>query len=375
MIETDAVSSSSDVDPHDRLPKIGPFRLPRLSSSRFALTAPRIVFAGSVNTSRTALETIITNQSNLVGVLELAPEAARQVSGYARLDDLAAAAKVPSITFQKINDDAVLAAVAQWQPDLLFVVGLSQLVGEELLTLPKRGCVGFHPTLLPEGRGRAPIAWLALGESRGAATFFLMDAGADSGPILVQEPFDVAPEDYAFNIEESVNQAIRRGLNRWLRELNAGEWDPRPQDHAHATYLAKRAPADGLIDWQASANDVARLVRAASRPFPGAYTYAGGTRVIVWRASAVDRPIRGVVGRVVELDEHARPVVQAGRGLIALDELEVFGDGEAHVLLRVGAKLGYAVEDEVHRLRRRVTELESQVQRLLQNIESGAPKK
>ncbi len=335
------------------------------------MSAPRIVFAGSVNTSRTTLAGLIANRANLAGVLELDPAAARNVSGFARLDDLAAAAAVPCVAFQKINEAKVVTAIRNWQPDLLFVVGLSQLVGAELLALPRRGCVGFHPTLLPEGRGRAPIAWLALGETRGAATFFLMDAGADSGPLLVQEPFEVAANDYASDIEQSIHQAIRRGIDAWLPRLNAGEWQPVPQDHTRATCLGKRAPADGLIDWLYSADEVLRIVRAASRPFPGAYTFAGGNKVLVWRASKVDEPIHGVAGRVVDIDSQQRAIVQTGDGLVRLDEVEILGDGGAPKPLRVGAQLGYVAEDEVHRLRKRVADLEERMEKVLRAIESS----
>ena len=336
------------------------------------MPAPRVAFAGSVNTSRTTLEAIVANQCHLVGVLELDLSAAKGVSGYARLDDLASAAGVPCIGFRKINDQAVIDAVRNWRPDLLFVVGLSQLVGDELLALPRLGCVGFHPTLLPEGRGRAPIAWLALGAARGAATFFLMDAGADSGPILAQQPFAVGETDHAFDIEQSVKRAIRGALDDWLPKLNAGHWDPAPQDHRRATYLGKRTPSDGLIDWQQPAVEVLRLVRAASRPFPGAYTYVQGLKFIVWQASLVDHAnTQGVVGRILDFDSMGRPLVQTGNGTLRLDETEFVAREESMPPLRVGVKLGYTVDDELHRLRRRVAELEAKVDQLVEQTNEG----
>ncbi|WP_425398237.1 methionyl-tRNA formyltransferase [Aeoliella sp.] len=323
--------------------------------------APRLVFAGSVNTSRTALESIIDAGGNLVGVLELAPSSAKNVSGFAQLHDIAARANVPVVRFEKINAPEVVAAMEAWQPDLIFVVGLSQLVADELLALPRLGCVGFHPTLLPEGRGRAPIAWLALGQGRGAATFFLMDAGADSGPILAQHPFEVAPNDYAFDIEEKVNQSIRAALAEWLPRLNAGEWDPRPQDHSAASYLGKRTPADGHIDWLRPASEIAQLVRAASRPFPGAYTYLGDAKLIAWQASVVENPnILGVPGRVLEFDGNY-PLVQTGEGVLRIDKMELQCDAPEPPKLRIGSRLGYSAEDEVHRLRKKVAHLESQI--------------
>lgn len=332
------------------------------------MTAPRIAFVGSVNTSRTALESILHHASNLVGVLELSESAARGVSGYAKLRDLAEQAGAPCLEFAKVNAPDVLNAVREWRPDLLFVVGLSQLVGDELLAMPRLGCVGFHPTLLPAGRGRAPIAWLALGESRGAATFFLMDAGADSGPILVQEPFEVSPDEYAFDIEESVHQSIRRALGRWLPELNGGEWNPQAQDHTLATYLGKRTPADGHIDWRRPASEIAQLVRAASRPFPGAYTYLVDAKLTVWQATIVEKPnILGVPGRVLDMAGDL-PLVQTASGALRLDQYEFANNATTGTKLRVGSQLGYATEDEICRLRKRVAKLEQQLSELMDRM-------
>ena len=321
----------------------------------------RIAFVGSVNTSRTTLESLVAHGMGLVGVLQLDAAAAKNVSGFAPLADLAEQADAPCLAFAKVNEQRVVSAVRDWQPDLLFVVGLSQLVGQELLTTPRIGCVGFHPTLLPHGRGRAPIAWLALGETRGAATFFLMDEGTDSGPILVQEPFDVADDDYATDIEQHVMAAIRRALDRWLPQLKAGHWDPQPQDEAHANYLGRRGREDGLIDWHAPASEIARLVRAAARPFPGAYTYVKSHRLIIWRASVVeDIPIHGVIGRILQLDGKERPIVQTGRGHLRIEEhaWHPVPDAASPPDLRPGLKFGYTVEDEIYRLRRKLAELE-----------------
>ena len=85
--------------------------------------------------------------------------------------------------------------------------------------MPKLGCIGFHPTLLPKGRGRAPLAWLILKEKKGAASFFLMDKKADSGPVFVQEPFEIEDNDDASRVEKKIEIAIEKALDKWLPEL------------------------------------------------------------------------------------------------------------------------------------------------------------
>lgn len=324
----------------------------------------RIALAGSVVSSHRTLQGLLRHRVKLVGVLGLSAEMAREVSGYCRLDDIAESAGVPYLDFRTINHPEVVEAVSRWSPDLLFVVGLSQLVKPELLAVPRLGCVGFHPTRLPEGRGRAPVAWLTLDGHAGAATFFLMDEGMDSGPILAQEQFDVTREDYASDVVTKLECAIDTALDRWLPRLVAGEWEPVPQEHAAATYTGKRAPEDGLIDWHQQAEQIHALIRAASRPHPGAYTYVNNHKLTIWRAQVEPQPrIRGVIGRIVDADADRGYLAQTGQGLLWLTEIEFAPSvaGTQFRRLRVGMRLGHALQDEVFALNQKVAKLEERI--------------
>jgi len=327
---------------------------------------PRIVLAGSVGSSRRTLQALLRHRMNVVGVLGLSPDVARNVSGYVRLDDLAKSKNIPYAEFRNINEPMVEKTVCLWKPDLFFVVGLSQLVKSTLLKIPRLGCVGFHPTWLPEGRGRAPVAWLILENRPGAATFFLMDEGADSGPILVQEPFYVTHEDYASDVIEKLENAIDRALDRWLPKLVAEGLKAVPQDERLASYFGRRAPEDGLIDWKLPASRIYELVRATSKPHPGAYTYAQNRKLVVWKA----RPERtlsfkGVPGRILHKDQKLGLLVQTGKDLLWLQEIEFEGeDTNPFLELRVGTRLGYNLEDEVFKLKRRLSKMEEIIQRI-----------
>jgi methionyl-tRNA formyltransferase len=208
---------------------------------------------------------------------------------------------------------------------------------------------------------------LTLDGRPGAATFFLIDEGADSGPVLAQELFYVSTQDYAADVIAKSEAAIDRALDRWLPRLLAGEWDPQPQQHELATYNGKRAPEDGLIDWSGPAEQIHALVRATSRPHPGAYTYVGEHKLIIWRAELETAlPFRGVPGRIVHVDPQKGWLVQTGLGLLWMTDLELVADGEreAHPTLRVGTKLGYIVEDELCRMKQHVTKLEKRLRAL-----------
>jgi len=334
---------------------------------------PRIVLAGSVGSSRRTLQGLLRHRMNVVGVLGLSPEAARNVSGYTRLDDLAKSNNIPYMEFRNINEPIVEKAIRSWNPDLFFVVGLSQLVEARLLKIPRWGCVGFHPTWLPEGRGRAPVAWLILENRPGAATFFLMDERADSGPILVQEPFYVSQEDYASDVIEKIESAIDRALDRWLPQLIAKGVKAVSQNERLASYFGRRAPEDGLIDWKWPASKIYALVRAVSKPYPGAYTYFKNKKLIVWRVKPENTlPFKGVPGRILHRDPKLGFLVQTGKGLLWLQEIE-FADEDADPFqeLRVGVKLGYNLEDEIFKLKHQLLKFEEKIKQLENQFREG----
>jgi methionyl-tRNA formyltransferase len=331
-------------------------------------SAPRIVLAGSVQSSLATGECLIEHGLNTVGVLALSPSHSARVSGYHDLGELAARHGIPFVHFDRINEAPIIEVLRKWKPDVLFVVGLSQLVAKEILDLPTLGCVGFHPTALPEGRGRAPLAWLVLNKSAGAATFFQMDEGADSGSIFVQEPFAVGEDDDAEAIENRIIEAIRAALQRWLPGLKAGQWDPEPQDESRASWSGRRAPEDGLIDWRDPALAVRRLIQAAGRPHPGAYTHYGAYRIAIWSADIADEPWQGVPGRILRIDEDKGYLVQTGTQPLWLRELSVLEGPETgmkpEALLKVGQRLGYGLEDEIFALREKLSGLEVELQEL-----------
>ena len=341
----------------------------------------RIVVAGAVGSTRQTLQALIKFGAPVVGVLQMRGESSHTVTGFESLDQIAAQAGIPCATFANINDAEIVAQVRDWNPDLMFVVGLSQLVRDDMLSIPNLGCIGFHPTFLPIGRGRAPLAWLTLDNGPGAASFFLIDDGVDAGPIFVQEPFEITPQDYAGDVANKLEQAIDVALDRWLPKLLAGEWDPQPQDEVLATYHGKRGPDDGLIDWHQSACEIHALIRAAANPHPGAYTWHKSQKLIVWRAEIEDQlPWRGAAGRVLLLDMERGALIQTGEGLIWLTHVETEVTGQRPVepsselgseareqvnaarMLRVGQKLGFVVQDEIADLKVRVAALEEHIE-------------
>ncbi len=327
---------------------------------------PVIVLAGSVHSSYLTLQALLRHNMRVAGVLGLASENSSGVSGFTRMDKLAGEAGIPYSDFGDLNSPAIVETVRRWSPDVFFIVGLSQMVKKELLSIPSLGCVGFHPTRLPEGRGRAPVAWMALEGRSGAATFFKMNERADAGPILAQEPFPVTKADYSADVERKLEAAMVAALDRWLPKLKTGVWDAVPQDDSKATYYGKRTPEDGAIRWDEPAEKIQALIRAASHPYPGAFTFLDDCKLIVWRAEAEKAlPFRGVTGRIVHHDKSKGFLVQTGDGLLWLTETEFENAaGGEPPKLRIGSRLGLNPESEWYALHSRIQSLEERIREL-----------
>jgi len=319
---------------------------------------PKIILIGSVNSSRKTLEKLIEHQLNVVAVLGLHPDAATNVSGYFDLKELSENNHIPFQYFSKVNDTEIVDFVQAKSPDLVFVVGLSQMIREDLLVIPKFGLIGFHPTRLPEGRGRGAIAWIILGKVQGAASFFKMDEGMDSGSIWSQVNYEVNEDDDATSVIHQILKATEKALDAVLPNLKKGIFITTPQDESKATYLGKRNPEDGMVDWKQSAARIHQLIRATTKPLPGAYTYLGTKKVIIWKASVSEIANHlGVVGRIVIAEKELGVHIQTGEGLLKFEHI----DGIEIDSLKVGQTLGFNFEKEYNKLSERIETIENQL--------------
>lgn len=315
----------------------------------------KVAIAGSVASTKLTLEELIRYDFE-ISVFGLSKDRSTNVSGYEDLSELALKHNLQYLEFENINSDKVVNALNRFKPDVLFVVGLSQIIRRAIIEIPKLGCVGFHPTKLPHGRGRAALAWLILEEEKvGAATFFVIDEGVDNGPILVQKPFPIEHSDNIAKIREKLHNKIKEALNEWLPLLKDGWWNPRFQDEILASYYEKRTPLDGIINWASPANEIVKLVRATSKPYPGAYSFIKDRKITIWDAiEEKELNIKGVVGRIL-LIKNNHFLIQSGNGLLWIKEFDIEGE-KGKSLISVGQKLGYNVELEIYKLKKELSQ-------------------
>jgi methionyl-tRNA formyltransferase len=237
----------------------------------------RAVLVGAVEGSRVMLERIArAPEWTLALVVTLPLEKSARHSDFVDLGDAARAAGCEVRRIADINSDEAVEAIAQADADYLFVAGWSQICGPKLLSAWKDRVIGYHPAPLPRLRGRAVIPWTILNrEPITAGTLFWIDEGVDSGPILAQEFFHVAPDETAASLYKKHMDALERVTDRALAALASPAPPRAAQDERLATWAARRTPRDGLIDWTRPAAEIERLVRAVGGPYPPASTFDG----------------------------------------------------------------------------------------------------
>ncbi|NIF04297.1 hypothetical protein F3J23_02490 [Chryseobacterium sp. Tr-659] len=310
----------------------------------------RILVIGAVNSTAKIIQKLIENGLEVVGVLGHEPKEKEKVSGWADLKSLSLSFNIEYKGFTKINNEDNLKWASDKEPDIIFAVGFSQLLHDQWFSIAKLGCIGFHPTKLPVGRGRAPLAWVTLEQSYGSATFFLMGKGADDGPIFSQSIFKVQDEDNAQTVETKILENIDLALDKWLPELKDGLWHPIPQCEHMASYYGVRKEEDGHINWNDSAIYINRLIKAATRPHPGAYTYCKDEKLIIWSCRCEKEiQFKGVIGRILLKNEKQELLIQTGEGLVWIEEYQF--NGNSDISINVGDKLGYNIEDEIYKIK------------------------
>jgi methionyl-tRNA formyltransferase len=295
---------------------------------------------------RRSIEAAADCGAEITGIVTLPGEVDPHRAGQCSFDDLAESLGARLIASADVNDGATIASIAELEPDAIFVVGWSQLVGDEFIALAPGGVFGMHPTLLPRHRGRAAIPWAILSglAATGVTLFEIVDPTADSGPIVGQVEVPIHPDDTATNLYERLADAHVELIRTCVPALARGDAPRLAQDESRASSWPKRAPRDGIIDWQTRAPYLYDWVRAQTRPYPGAFTFLGDTRVVVWRASSVTGTAAGTAGTVVE-ERESGVVVACGEGGLLLEEVQADGAdpvAAADVVraIPLGAKLG-----------------------------------
>jgi len=290
------------------------------------MSGKRVIFVGTVHEAVPALGVLIDSGVEITEVVTLPAERAASTSGFVDLEPLARAHGIEVRRCADINSADAVRHVRELRPDLMVVTGWTRLLSAELLGVPRRGVVGFHASLLPRYRGRAPVNWAILrGEARTGNTMMYLDAGTDTGDIIDQQAVPIGPDDTCATVYAKVGEAGADMLGRHLRALLDGTAPRRPQGPADGPPLPKRTPGMGITDWNRPARAVHDWIRALTWPYPGAFGFLAGRKIMLWASALDGAGAAGVAGEVVGWDEDGVRVATAD-GAILLSSMSDAGD-------------------------------------------------
>ncbi len=217
----------------------------------------------------------------------------------------------------RLKDPVTHQAIAAAAPDILVIAAYGLILPQAVLDIPRLGCINIHASLLPRWRGAAPIQRaIEAGDRETGVTIMRMDAGLDTGPMLLSESLPIAPDDNAARLHDKLAALGARLVVDALRRVD--QWSPVPQPAAGVTYASKIDKAEALLDFTRPAAELARRIRAFD-PFPGAAGVVDGVVVKLWRAVA--EAGTGAPGTVVSADGRG-VVIACGEGLLRVGEAQ-----------------------------------------------------
>ncbi len=303
----------------------------------------RALIVGAVEGTKVAVQTVSEIPGWAVcGVMTLPPDKAARHSDFVDLSANAEAAGARVIYCSNSNSEEACKAIKDLAPDYTFVIGWSQICGPKFRAAAKGKVIGYHPAALPRLRGRAALPWtILLNEKITASTLFWIDDGIDSGDILAQKFFHVAPRENAASLYQKHMLALKDILQTSLPTLGGGKETRQAQDAECATYATKRILSDGKIDWHRSASEIDRLIRAVGRPYPGAFTHFNDSQITI-HASNIrhGEQLHALPGQIVVRLDASFSVMCGDGAILDVDDYECGPGGSVPLLHTVLGRPG-----------------------------------
>ncbi|MFM8368897.1 MAG: methionyl-tRNA formyltransferase [Chloroflexota bacterium] len=232
---------------------------------------------------------------------------------------LAQELNIPVIQPQKLREPEAMQQLREWNPDLIVVAAFGQILKKDVLDLPKFGCINVHASLLPRWRGAAPInAAVLAGDEETGVTIMKMDVGLDTGPMLSMKRIRIKPDDTAGSLFDALSTLGADLLIETLPVYMDGKIEPEPQPEDGATYAPMLKKEDGRLDFNQSAIELERRIRAMN-PWPGAWFEWNGNLLKVSRGVVNEGRGKEVGSRLIV---DGRPAVRCADGILILDEVQ-----------------------------------------------------
>nr|WP_314265310.1 bifunctional UDP-4-amino-4-deoxy-L-arabinose formyltransferase/UDP-glucuronic acid oxidase ArnA [uncultured Moellerella sp.] len=263
---------------------------------------------------------------------------------YSSVARVSAEMELPVYAPDDVNHPLWVERIRELKADVIFSFYYRDMLNEEVLALAPKGAFNLHGSLLPKYRGRAPINWAVLkGETETGVTLHKMVAKADAGDIVAQQKVTISETDTSLTVHAKVREAAEILLDRVLPQIESGDYTSTAQNESEATYFGRRTAKDGLIDWSRSATEVNNLIRAVTEPYPGAFTYLGANKMIIWRARILTENSDKRPGTVLSTDPLR---ITCGEGVIEV----VSGQGVSGLYMqgsRLSTEMGIVTDVRV----------------------------
>jgi methionyl-tRNA formyltransferase len=283
----------------------------------------RIVFFGSPEFAVPTLEAVAARHQVVLAIAQPDKPAGRGMKLAAPAVKLVAERLgIPVAQPRSARTEEFAAQLRAVAPDVAVVVAYGKILPQAVLDIPRHGCLNVHGSLLPRYRGAAPIQWAVIrGEHETGITIMQLDAGMDTGPMLLTRVLPIGDDDTAGTLAPRLATMGAELMIEALEKLERGELTATPQEHAAATMAPMLEKSTGQVDWTRPAREVSCLIRGVD-PWPGAYTQLGEDVLKLWTPKVVEG--RGAPGTVLGADKTGL-VVGCGDGALAIGELQLPG--------------------------------------------------
>ena len=281
----------------------------------------RLVFAGTPEFAALALQAIVAAGHDVALVLTQPDRPAGRGMALqpSPVKKLALEKGIEVFQPLSLKDAEAQARIAAVGAEVMVVAAYGLILPQTVLDLPRFGCLNIHASLLPRWRGAAPIQRALLaGDAETGVCIMQMEAGLDTGPVLLREAFPILPDDTSATLHDRL---AALGARLVVEALGKLPLPATPQVLEGVTYAQKIGKAEAQVDWSQSAAELDRHIRAFN-PFPGAQAQFGGQTVKLWRAAPVEGG--GEKGQILQVDRN-RVVVACGSGALAVSELQKAG--------------------------------------------------
>lgn len=286
----------------------------------------KIIFAGTPAFAEVALETLIHSTHHIVAVYTQPdrPSGRGLKTTAPPVKELALVYNLPVFQPKSLKDESEQARLASFNADVMVVAAYGMLLPSAVLSIPNRGCINIHPSLLPYWRGAAPIQrTIYAGDKETGVTIMQMDEGLDTGPILLQTSYKLEDNETSKTLHDKLAKLGAKALLEALNLLAQGKITPQPQNNLLATYAHKMSKEEALIDWLRPALELEQEIRAFN-PWPVAFTSWQGQSLRIWMAKALPEEHHAAPRTILRVGQDGIDIATA-KGVLRLLQVQLPG--------------------------------------------------